>query len=179
MLGKISENMEKMIESYVKGRTIWNLGSGTDDSEARMLASFGAKKIYSVDKNMSHRGRRFINPQFNWNIGTRTWECNSYFDEFEDWVKEEPDVIFIKWPDTNAKISRLINRSPIVIYIGRNDKATSCGSSDFWAHVLKREIENSVEEKENDMIVYGRIKGEVHKPRVREEEEPYNLYVKR
>jgi len=175
MFGKINKEMINEIGSRVQGAVVWALGTGADDSEARMLSDLGAKKIYAVDKGMSHRGPRLIHPQFHWNVRIRTWECNSYFDEFEGWIKEEPEVIFVKWPDTNSRVSRLLRRSPSLIYIGRNDKITACGSGEFWIHLFRREIDVVIEGSENDLIVYGEIskEGTAQFPRCREEEEPY------
>ncbi len=176
MFGLLEPQQIERIKAIVVGKNVWALGSGPDTQEAWSLLEFGADRVYAVDKaqRSSMREPRFSKLYTGGN-NWRICDCQSYFTEFVKYAKDEnldePDVVFVKWPQTNhqAGLVQLIARATVVVYIGVNDGATACGPKDMWSHFRARSLLEVVQGKHNDMMVYGDPCEPAAEPRCREE----------
>lgn len=144
--GQITNKMMSTLKPIVTGRTVWALGSGRDDKEARMLLALGARGVTSIDKlKEDPMGRRI------------------YFADFEKLLLtgsvDIADVAFIKWPITTLLgadgLARLAARCNKIVYIGKNDGFTACGDPSLWYLLRRRKLETVVEHEANDMLIYG------------------------
>lgn len=158
MFGLLEPAQISCVKDLVRGKTVWALGSGPDTQEAWQLVSFGASKVYAVDKAR----KKGIGPSFEkLHTGAlgEIWDCGAYFTDFGKWAKAlpDPDVVFLKWPRENNQAGQvaLMSRAPVVVYIGRNDGVTACGGPDVWSHLRGRELSQVLEGTHNDLLVYG------------------------
>ena len=169
MYGFISKEMTTALEGLVKGKRVWNLGCGNGGAEPQLLKRLGATVIHAVDKaNRNH----ILTPTFG-TSGVITW-CDMYYTEFSAFIgpSSAADVAVIKWPDTGplTGLVGLLDKCEVVVYIGTNDGFTACGNPSLWRYLATREFITAVENRHNDMIVYGKPVETATAPRCREEE---------
>lgn len=160
MFGLLETAQVERIKALVEGKVVWALGSGYDTQEAWQLVSFGAAKVYAVDKARKTAFEPSFKRLHTGDLG-EIWDCGAYFTDFGKWAKDtdlpDPDVVFMKWPRENnqAGLVALMFRAPVVIYVGRNDGVTACGGPDVWEHLRSRELSQVLEGTRNDLLVYG------------------------
>lgn len=156
MYGTWFHGFDEVVRPFVEGRIVWALGSGTDEAEAEHLERCGAAGVILVDKH----DRRLGPAVYRVSSGQRTlvW---AYFHELDAIPELEGiprDVALVKWPresDPGGHLSRLLQSFPCVIYIGKNDGWTACGSPQFWRDMQRRLILAAQEYRTNDLIVFG------------------------
>ncbi len=175
--GELTPKMRKVLRAHAKGKVVYALGSGSGEEEGTLLARAGASFVCLVDK--AGRGVEGECTPRMWTAlltqQCRGERCTLYFHEFLDRVTMgqvlQPDVVFVKWPQTThlPGFVELLSLAPVVIYIGRNDGITACGPPQMWMHFRKRELLDVVRGGRNDMLVYGGPAPWAERPRCREE----------
>lgn len=163
MYGRFSDAHQRVVRSYVRGRTVVDLGAG-DCERTYLLSKLGAKKVHAVDPLLS--GKCLDPESFPADAGPiETHCCNA--ETFEKLVssalpataKGRIDVLYLAWPTQNGTQQRsflsLIERSDVVILTTKNTDGTACGTAKMWAALCKREVLSYRPEKENTLIVYG------------------------
>lgn len=174
MFGEISEGMRVRLKEILQGKEIWALGAGPDLHEAWVLLSLGAKRVWSVDKSQRFLGSSTNKVQTG--SGYEILDFRGYFEEFFDLKRGEDNtqvITFLKWPQTNFTpgLIDLLGLSQTVVYVGKNDGATACGSPQLWGYLSRRELQEEIQSCKNDMLVYGGVSPIEYPPRCREEEE--------
>ncbi len=175
--GELTPKMRKVLRAHAKGKVVYALGSGSGEEEGTLLARAGASFVCLVDK--AGRGVEGECTPRTWTSSPtrqcRGERCTLYFSEFLDRVTMgqvlQPDVAFVKWPPTTNLLGfvALLSFAPVVIYIGRNDGVTACGTPLMWTHLRQRELLDVAESGCNDMLVYGGPAPWAERPRCREE----------
>lgn len=150
--GELTEEMKKVVGSYVKGHMVFDLGAG-DLSLSKTLLTLGARKVCAIDKEELHDPRQPIE-------GINFF--NGYFDEF---LKLNPNfrpspnaVAFLSWP-ANHKMDGLLEilrRFKTIIYLGCNTGGSSCAWPTFFHTMYMRPVLAHVPYKRNTLIVWGK-----------------------
>lgn len=150
--GHLLPEQRAALRPYVEGRCVHDLGAG-DLGLSHALLELGASKVVAIDKEY----RVSNDPRI------EAIEC--YFHE----VAEDVDVGFASWPMNfeDYGLLKLVQRTPMFIYLGKNTDGTSCGGHDLFEHLSGREVLSHVPAKTNTLIVYGPKR--VERPRLKEE----------
>lgn len=159
MRGSINENQALALHVWVQNREVHDFGAGDLQLSIAML-HLGAKTVVAVDKE--HRHLHMLQASDGLKL------VGEHFDRF---VARDPviDVAFISWPVVYGTqgLAELTRRAKTVIYLGSNFNGTVCGSNELWQHLRGREIELSVSDPRNTLIIYGK-----HDPTLRRRLDP-------
>lgn len=136
--------MEAQVASLVRGRRVFDLGSG-NGTLARWLVKVGkAAHVTAIDRSPDGK---YSNKRLTQVIG--------YFDNVD--LPERINVGFVSWP-SNRHLSGLVpilERCDVVIYLGCNDKTTMCGFPALFRHMLGRKLIAFLPDSRNSMVVVG------------------------
>ena len=163
MYGRFSDAHQRVVRSYVRGRTVVDLGAG-DCERAYTLSKLGALKVHAVDPNIP---RKYLDPEnFPDDAGPiETHHCDGR--TFEKLVasvlplsaKGRIDVLYLAWPTAGGTerpgFLALIERSDVVIVTTKNTDGIAVGTAKMWGALCSREVLSYRPEKENTLIVYG------------------------
>lgn len=149
------------IARVVGGSDVWDLGCGGAAPMRGLWKALGVKSAHMVDRELL-RTLSSSAPEF------------LHASCFTEW--EPPcacDVAAVLWP-VNFKAAGLVDllkRAPRVIYLGDN-KQSSAGGSDLWAHLLTRPLEAvaTLTYQPGTLLVYGEATNITRKPQCGEEE---------
>ena len=160
MMGDL-EGHEAVVQEYVKGKVVWDLGAGRL-TLAEKLVALGASRVFAVEKEEG-----LLSPP--WSHVTALWCC---IDQAP--FPQPDDVVFLSWP-LNHVLGGLVERleqAGTIIYLGMNDGVSACGGPDFWTHVVGRELlverttfRHERQEFRHDLVVYGKILDEPRAPK--------------
>jgi hypothetical protein len=150
--GSVTGPMFQALREFVQGKRVWALYSGGGLAEAHMLIQAGAAHVCAVDK-LEHPA----NPKYLPSHEGKIVDCRAYVFEFlRDYAERAPaEVVFMKWPDVSLRTVGELDTAPHVIYIGRNDGMTACGSRSLWQDLSYRPVVSVIGGSRNDMVVYG------------------------
>lgn len=142
MNGILSEKQRAIVGSIVQGRTVADLGAGTGVL-ARELLVLGSERVYVVDK--PELAPYYNHPRLEKNLGWFEENTSAY------------EVVFASWPPQYGMrwFADIVRRAGTVVYLGANYGGVVCGPSDFWEHVLKREVLHHEPHPRNVLSVYG------------------------
>lgn len=115
------------LRARVSGRRVWELGCGRGEL-ARWLARHAAS-VHAVDKADV--------------FGRASRRCTFERVHFHLWrPPEAAEVAVVAWPIASGTsgLVELLERVPVVVYVGMNAHHTACGAADLWAHLLSREL---------------------------------------
>lgn len=131
---QINDEQRQILQAHVTDRIVEDLGSG-DGSLSVLAMDLGARSVLSID------GEDPIDPVYRHGvIPVRA--------TFEAWTRamlvtrSEHHVALVSWPQTcgDFSLNLLLRLFSKVIYLGRNDGGTACGSWLFWEHLMEREV---------------------------------------
>lgn len=151
-MGLLTEKMKQAIAFAVGGKHAFDFGAG-DRVRTSELIQFGAKHVTSIEKEgCSYPPKTYKSPK------------NTFFHGslIEYPVPEHIDVACLFWPINSSQMDSVLlflEVSDIIIYLGRHDAHTACGSKLLWAYLSTREVITVIEHYRNDLIIY------VNKPR--------------
>lgn len=138
--GKLTPSQAEVLRPFIEGRQVHDLGAG-DLTLASRLLTLGADGVVAVEPHApkKHPPQIEVHPTY-----------------FADYA-ETPEVAFVSWPVNYDGIGlvKVLRRAPVVIYLGVNTDGTSCGGSDLWEHLRKREVLAHAPHPQNTLIVYG------------------------
>ena len=159
MYGKLTEDQWWLMARHVKDQTVYDLGAG--DGYYSMLAlAQGAEMVVAVDKSpVPQRHYKLLHER-----------C--YFSDLRAPYPGVDEVALVFWPVNypTPGLVDLISGAGRVLYLGRNDGLTACGSKELHDHLLGRELLAYREDKRNDLLLYGGAQEGPHSARCREEE---------
>lgn len=141
--GKLLPSMAERLEKHIRGQTVWDLGAG-DMTLSRKLLQLGAAGVVAVDKERSlhpvPKGVRFL---------------QDYFNAVQ--APAQISVAFVSWPQNThlPGLLELLQKSAVVVYLGKNTDGTSCGNRRMFEHFRSREVLEFVADPKNTLIVYG------------------------
>lgn len=142
--GELTVKMSTILSLLVPDKTVYDWGGG-DKQRAKMLSTLGAKEVISVDKEYKESKQ----------IGNIHY-VRDYFKAID--TPEVIDISCLFWPTNSSGIDDVLphlRKSRIVIYLGKNDNTTSCGSKALWEYLKTREVFYIIQHSRNDLIVYG------------------------
>lgn len=141
--GKLNLEQEKIVETYVKNQTVYDLGAGDCVLSEKILA-LGAKKVVAVDKE-------------NFPCDKKIQKITSTFLKVFSLVKSI-ETSFISWPQHYAMdgLIELIRISDEIIYLGSNTDGNFCGNPDIFEEFRFRPVISYSPSKANTLIVYGK-----------------------
>lgn len=144
------------LSTYTQGRRVWDLGCGQGYLTRWLRSSGGAAQVAGVDKDHVVNGRRPRGVLFD--------HCH-----YHKWTPPfDADVAIISWPTQHGDLGlvELLERAPLVAYVGRNDAGVVCGSARLWMHFGTRELLMLVPAPENDLLVFGPLRPPVEQQRL-------------
>jgi len=163
--GNLNIKMRDTVASFVKGRTVYDLGAG-DGDHGRTLRAIGASRVVCIDKNPVGFDEAGSLPPRPHMTGI---ECvQGYIDKVP--MPNSPDVVFLGWPQ-NYPIPGLmqwVNAARTVIYLGCNFNGTACGFPDLFHGMMRRELLAYVPDPRNSLIVVGRTRPDPREPTAEE-----------
>lgn len=145
--GLLLPEMEALLATHVRGRTVWDLGAG-DLTRSRQLIGLGAQAVVAVDKEaMPEPGTRSI------------LRMQTYFAQMP--TQGAIDVAFLGWPQNGHLLGllELLRTCRKVVYLGSNTDGSACGNTALYEHFLTREVLEYVPHHRNTFVVYGEGQG--------------------
>lgn len=140
--GRLTKEQSSLLVPFILGKTVHDLGAG-DLTLSKALISLGAGRVVAVEKDLDPIPKT---------IPSGIEVVHSLFRNFSDSI----EIAFVSWPVVHETgLNGLTERSPLVIYLGKNYDGMSCGNRGFWRGVGKREILASVPDVRNTLILYG------------------------
>jgi len=147
--GQLTNEQLAVLIQYTKGKVVHDLGAGSLEL-ARIVRSGhrrgrrtgGACKVIAIDKER-------ISPPSDPCIEV-VWTL------FKDY-KEPIDIALVSWPQNvpDAGLLDLIERSRIIIYLGKNTDGMMCGWPGLFWSFLSRALLAYVPDRKNVLAVYG------------------------
>lgn len=140
--GRFSEEQQRVIKPFIRGRVIYDLGCGQGHLSVAM-AKLGAKRVVAVDGRCKRDRRQH----------PKVEHMEAYFHEFDCKV----GTALVSWPlpGGDSDLAAIVSRVKTVIYLGCNLDGRLCGTPRFWDHVTWRSVLAHVPHKRNTLIVYG------------------------
>jgi len=138
--GRITPEQMAVIRTHVEGQTVHDVGAG-DLGLAQELLVLGASRIVAIDRSLPAAPDPRI----------------TLFEDYFHNCHECPRVAFVSWPQNTYDLGtrKLLARSQVVIYLGKNTDGISCGGPSFFDSLLTREVKAYVPDPLNTLIVYG------------------------
>jgi hypothetical protein len=138
--GTLTDQQAKLVERFVRGQVVYDLGAGDLYLACEMLR-LGAVRVIAIDKE----DIRFSS------IPDAVVYRKMLFRD----VKEASiDVALISWPSNyDNGLLPILMRSNVVIYLGKNTDGTACGTPGMFRYLLKRKAE-CVPDRKNTLICY-------------------------
>lgn len=145
MFGTLNSEQQRIVSAQVRGKTVHDFGA-SDLRLSRVLVGLGADRVIAIEKEKELIPKVTL---------TSIQVFHGHFRSFTDPV----DTAFVSWPvNWNSGLEEIVERSPVVIYLGTNMDGTSCGYSSMWRQLAKREILESSPDRKNTLIVYGPLR---------------------
>ena len=156
MYGCIPFDWHAELRAYTAGETVWALGTGPTLEEALLVRDrWEALHVHAVDKELTTR---------------QCAQITTHTIYFKDATFEIDGVALVKWPVTHKTgIEQLLQVARTIIYIGKNDGITACGSKGLWELLRTRRVLLERHHTKNDLIVFGAELGLERRPLTREE----------
>lgn len=159
MFGAFEKEHQDIVEKYVRGATVLDLGAG-DGERAMIMYSMKPKNIIAVDYSSALEPMRI--PGFH--------SLKTMFGElFEKNLPliDQADVAYVSWPsnrggmwaDTTDYLVKILERISLVIYTGCNVGGTACGWMELFEHFRWRSVKSYAPSRRNTLIVYGKMTG--------------------
>ena len=142
------------LKTACKGKVVLDIG-GFDASLANEVINGGATKVTVLDKE---------NPTMSQNLHPgKITQHMATFAEFARNNQQNWEVGIISWPANNEFAMRpvveILKRCKQIIYLGSNQEGTQCGTLALWEYLVTRNVEQAIETRNQQFIVYG------HQPR--------------
>lgn len=147
--GKLTTAMEHAIDSYVKGKRVFDMGAG-DMTHSKQLLKMGAMDVIAIDSNFA--GQKSPDKRI------KQFEGN-FFGYLTDGEYKSYGhcVAFISWP-ANHKMDgllELLQPFKTIIYLGKNTDGSACAWPGFFREMMLRPVIEHVPFKRNTLIVWG------------------------
>ena len=144
--GRMTAHMEEVLRAHIAGLVVWDFGAG-DGYYARRMLALGARGVVAVEKEETFEAEGYP-PNLCW--------LTYYFKNVPP--PNEIAVAFVSWPVNNSESMRsLLPHLKVarkIVYLGKNDDATACGSPELFEFFTTLTVESEVADSRNDMIVY-------------------------
>ena len=145
--GILNEDQEHVLRVLLDRKlklTVHDLGCG-DFALSKTLLRLGAHRVIGVDNDEEQASRgRLLSKKIR-------FELSSF-----DFYKDPIAFAFVSWPTNHRSgIKKLIERSPIVAYLGKNTDGMACGTPSLFEHLTTREVLAYSPDPRNSLIVYG------------------------
>ena len=139
----------RLMERACRGMNIVDLG-GRDGSLACHLLEAGARCATSVDHQTAVPRLR----------AARLQHFAGEFDAFNTaHAQESWDVGILSWPVTYANqmdaVIPALKRCRCIIYLGRNDRLSQCGTRALWRYLIRRQPMKCLKRKCSTILIYG------------------------
>lgn len=128
--GTLTAEQAVLVGNFVRGKVVHDLGAG-DCELALQMVKLGAAFVYAVDKKFPQKRRhhsRIIAKEEN----------------LHEYASDKLDVVFVSWPSNNDGVTdaliRLADRATTVIYLGKNDAYTQCGTPELFEYFSCRKL---------------------------------------
>ncbi len=147
--GVLTPGQEKALKPFIRGKGIVDLGAG-DLSLSKELIRLGAKTVAAYDKDGIPAG-------YSQDLPKGLTFKKAHFHEIS--MRPFP-VLFVSWPVNQPNPSLTVHASfceEMLIYLGKNDRGTSCGHPNLFKVMVQRELLAYVPGKKNDLIVTGKF----------------------
>ena len=140
MYGTPTKEQARVIRPFVRGKVVHDLGAG-DLRLSKRLRSWGAERVVALDKKLPRKIPEGVDFK------------EGYFKDFT----EAPEVVWLSWPVNHEApgLVGILERTPLVLYLGTNTNGTACGGQDLWRHLRTREVLAYEADLSNTLIVYG------------------------
>jgi hypothetical protein len=153
------------METVFRGHPVADLGAGRFLAGTHALIKQGASKVYAVDylpltalESPVPRGASYQkvdlarewSPPAGCRLALLSWPAKDIFDDGPAWEK-------------------ILAQFDQVVYLGRTDAYSGCGSPRLWRHLARRDLVREVEGSHNDLLIYGKVVRAFSAPRCREE----------
>jgi hypothetical protein len=141
-MGWLSDAQQKVVAEHVRGQRVHDYGAGDLDLSLRLL-QLGAEHVVAVDDWVRPSSREYP-PQLT--------VIESKFDDYA----ETSAVAFVSWPvNWPMGLHVLLERTPVVVYLGSNTNGNACGYPKMWQQLVAREVLAYVPHIRNTLIIYG------------------------
>lgn len=141
MYGQRYQSHDTIIEQYVKGKSVVDLGCGNGEW-LPILREFGAANALGIDKDLP-----------------KGFRDTALRIDYTSTVIDSPFVAVLFYPP-NYRITGLVpllEQAEVIIYRGCNtDGITACGGPDVLRHFLWRELLEYREEERTNLLVLGK-----------------------
>jgi len=148
--GKLFPEMETTLREVIQDQDVFDLGAGKFVDLSRRLLMLGAKTATAVEKELFWFHKDVLPP------GLRL--VRSYFHEWAPPEEFRDGVAFISWPaNYRSQVTKLLQDHPpkVIIYLGSNFDGTTCGTPEFFKHLMTRELLHHHPNPRNSMIIVG------------------------
>lgn len=147
--GSLSAPQRAALAPFVKGKKVHDIGAG-DLALSNELLMMTAKQIIAVDSHEYPALRRHAGMS---KPPSKIERVTTYFHKYMDPI----DTAFVSWPINHYDpgLVAIVERSRVVIYLGKNSDGTACGFPAFFLPLSKREVHVYIAERANTLIVYG------------------------
>jgi hypothetical protein len=138
--GTLNDTMIATLAPFVRGKVVWDLGSGPEMRHSEILLSLGAQ-VTAFDKVPLP----FV-------PGVQNVQAL-----FKD-IQGHPDVAFLSWPVNNSGLDTLLPllaQTPVIVYLGSNTDGNACGTLAFFQEIRNRELKAHVPDRHNSLLIVG------------------------
>lgn len=147
--GGFSPQQGAVLESYVRGKRVLDLGSG-DGVKASYLLDLGSSHVLCVEKE-------FVRPSEH--LANRTF-LHTRMEDLPETAFTGADIALLAWPQPytipfTPKFHLGLDAVEFLIYQGKNTDGTVCGDPILFRYLCTREVLAYVPHKINTLIVYG------------------------
>lgn len=145
MRGRLTEEQVDRLGRYLREKQVLDLGCG-DGGIANLIAQRYGASVVAVDSKTTD---------------TLGWHSRVQFVESTyvelDLDLMDFDVGFISWPNVYKArgLERIVEKLPLVVYVGLNFDYTACGSNRLWHHLSQRYLHEEIPDPHNNVLVYG------------------------
>lgn len=142
--GRMTPDMEAQVASIVRGRRVYDFGSGQGVHARWLVKHCKAAHVTAIDRSPDGK---YANKRLTQVIG--------YFDNVD--MPERIDVGFVSWPSNHhlRGLVPFLERCETVIYLGLNDNTTMCGFPALFHHMLRRKLISYLPDSRNSMVIVG------------------------
>ena len=150
--GHLTPPMLVALRPLVAGRIVHDLGAG-DLGLARALRGLGASRVVAIDKAYGSPESPLARDALGGTAGIEL--VRAYFRDFSDPV----DVAFVSWPvNWPTGLAGILERSRVVLYLGKNTDGSACGTPEVFARLASREVLAHVPHRRNTLVAYGPVR---------------------
>lgn len=151
-----SPDLAHALRQVVQGRQVIELGGADGALADVMVCDMMAESVLIVEKETAYRRQVEESPA---HLVAYYWGYVQDFARTRLNLDRLWDVAVISFPPNVAAFDhgaiQVLQRSSMIVIIGKNDGVTAVGTSILWRYLVTRERTNYVVGQKNDLVVYG------------------------